>query len=344
MLGNAAPAQHDTAMPAASILIVNYNAGPHLARCVAALLAQDNADFEVFLLDNGSADRSFELARAAAGEDARFHFEAAGANLGFAAGNNRLAARASADWLAFLNPDAFPAPDWLSCMLAAAATHPEVALFGSLQLDAGDAARLDGAGDRYLFAGLPWRGGYGWPSATALAEGAVFSPCAAAALVRRDAFQAVGGFDERFFCYVEDVDLGFRLRLAGQQARQIVAARVQHVGGASSAGAGSAFARYHGMRNVVWCFVKNMPGPLFWPLLPLHLAVLLLLWLRAIPRGMAGVVGRALCDALLGLGPIWASRRVIQAGRRAPLGSIIRALTWNPLEYARRAPANRLSK
>ncbi|MFN3398776.1 MAG: glycosyltransferase family 2 protein [Ferrovibrio sp.] len=95
-------------------------------------------------------------------------------------------------------------------------------------------------------------------------EGEAFGPCAAAALFRADAFRAAGGFDESLFCYMEDVDLAFRLRFAGERAMQIPAARVRHVGGGSVGG--SEFAVYHGARNSVWCFVKNIPAALLWPL------------------------------------------------------------------------------
>jgi len=329
-------------MVAASILIVNFNAGRHLARCIEALRRQDSSNFEVLLLDNASNDDSWALARQAAAGDPRFHFEESGVNLGFAAGNNRLAAKARAPWLAFLNPDAIAAPDWLGKLLDAVVRHPGVALFGSQQLDDGDPAILDGAGDRYLCLGLPWRGGHGWPASLKMAEGEVFTACAAASLCRRDAFEAAGGFDESFFCYVEDVDLGFRLRLLGETCIQVPAAVVRHVGSISSGGAGSAFARYHGTRNLIWCFVKNMPWPIFWPLLPLHLIVLLLLWLRALSRGMGGTVARGIGDGLAGLGRVWLARRTIQARRRTSVWAIARALTWDLREYLTRAPANRL--
>lgn len=327
----------------ASILIVNFNAGPHLARCIGALRQQDCTNFEVRLLDNGSSDESWALAQQAAAGDPRFMFEAAGANLGFAAGNNRLAAKARTPWLAFLNPDAIAAPDWLSLALEATRRHPDVALFGSRQLDAADPTMLDGAGDRYLFNGVAWRGGHGWPASTPLAEGEVFAVCAAAALCRRDAFEMVGGFDESFFCYIEDVDLCFRLRLMGERCLQLQTAVVHHVGSASSGGGGSDFARYHGIRNLTWCFIKNMPWPLFWPVLPLHVGFLILLWLLRLRRGGSQAIGWALRDAWRGKAAAWASRQHIQAGRRASTWAIARALTWNPREFLSRAPANRLA-
>lgn len=328
-------------MPRVSVLIVNYNAGPHLAACLAALCAQTMADFEAIVVDNGSADGSLEQGRAVVAGDERFRFDAAGANLGFAAANNRAAAQAAAPWLATLNPDAFAAIDWLDELLAAAANHPEAVMLGSLQVDAADPWRLDGAGDRYWAAGLAWRGGYGWPAAAAPAEDIeVFAPCAAAALYRADAFRTAGGFDETFFCYVEDVDLGFRMRLLGHHAVQAARARVRHVGGGSGGGgAASPFARYHGTRNMLWCFAKNMPAALFWPILPVHLMILLLLWLRAVPRGLGSAVGRGLIDGLAGLPALWSRRRAVQARRAIPLTAVIAALDWNPLSYLRRAPA-----
>lgn len=329
-------------MVAVSILIVNFNVGGHLARCIDALRRQDSSNFEVLLLDNASNDNSWALAQQATAGDPRFHFEAAGANLGFAAGNNRLAAKARAPWLAFLNPDAIPATDWLSKLLDATRRYPGVALFGSHQLDAANPAILDGAGDRYFFNGQAWRGGYGWPASTKLAEGEVFTACAAAALCRRDAFEAAGGFDESFFCYVEDVDLGFRLRLLGETCIQVPTAVVHHVGSASSGGAGFDFARYHGTRNLIWCFIKNMPWPLFWPLFPLHIGLLVLLWLRLLRLRKAETMGRALRDAWRGWPRAWESRRRIQARRRASAWAIARAVTWDPRELLTRAPANRL--
>ncbi|MEJ0070468.1 MAG: glycosyltransferase family 2 protein [Pseudomonadota bacterium] len=256
--------------PRVSVLIVNFNSGDYLARCLDALCRQSVVMFEVLVLDNASHDDSFVRARTAV-TDGRVRFEAGADNIGFAAGNNRLARTAAAPWLATLNPDAIPARDWLERLLAAADAEPTVAMFGSTQLDAADPSRFDGIGDCYFALGLPWRGGYGRPVRRLPPRFDSFAPCAAAALYRRDGFVALGGFDERYFCYVEDVDLAFRWRLAGGCARQVGDAIVHHAGGVSGTAAPSGFAAYHGMRNLIWTFVKAMPGPLFWPLLPGHL-------------------------------------------------------------------------
>src|SRR5690606_3819880 len=138
-------------------------------------------------------------------------------NLGFAAANN-LAIRAAqeCEWIALLNPDAFADENWLKELLAAAERRPECASVGSRLLRADDPGTLDGIGDVYHLSGLAWREGFGKPAAGfGLKPKEIFSPCAAAALYRASVLREVEGFDEDYFCYAEDVDLGFRMRLLG---------------------------------------------------------------------------------------------------------------------------------
>jgi GT2 family glycosyltransferase len=319
---------------AVSVLIVNYNSGEHLANVLRALASQSLPEFEAIVLDNGSADLSFSNAQAVVGEDGRFRFCKTACNLGFAAGINFAATMAQGAWLALLNPDAEPAPDWLEQLIAATRRHPDVAIFGSTQVDASDPHRLDGAGDHYFAIGIPWRGGHGWPAEKLPAEGEVFAPCGAACLIRADVFRKADGFDERFFCYVEDVDLAFRLRLIGHRCIQVSAAVVRHVGAISSRQVGSLFAQAS-TRNLLWCFVKCMPGPMFWPLLPLHIVALLL---RPVRTGTFRPVWRGIRDALCGLPGVWASRRILQRSRLTPWWRIALVLSWNPIAYLRREP------
>jgi GT2 family glycosyltransferase len=136
----------------------------------------------------------------------------------------------------------------------------------------------------------------------------------------------VGGFDEDYFCYVEDVDLGFRLRLTGHKAMYVPDAVVYHVGSGTTGGQHSDFAVYHGHRNVVWTFVKNMPGVLFWLMLPLHVLMNLVSILWFALQGRGGVILRAKRDALLGLPTMWRKRQCIQKTRVASIGEIWRQL------------------
>jgi N-acetylglucosaminyl-diphospho-decaprenol L-rhamnosyltransferase len=318
-----------------TVIVLNYNAGAYLRDCVSALAAQTFINFRAIIADNGSTDSSFDNARSVL-DDPRFSFVEFGINHGFARGNNLAVELVETPLLALLNPDAIPEPGWLAAMDRAQRAYPDADSFGSLQLDLNDRSRLDGAGDNYLALGVPWRGGHGRDAAATPPFGAVFSACAAAALYRTVAFREVGGFDEDFFCYVEDVDLGFRLRLRGGACLQIPDAVVAHAGGVSSGSKRSDFAVYHGTRNMIWTFVKNMPGPLFWLLAPGHILVLCVLLLKASLRGEGGQIYGAIRDAVCGLRGAWAKRRKVQATRTASLSRIAAMLTWNIFAYFRK--------
>lgn len=308
-----------------SIVIVNWNSWKLLDRCLHALAQQTWQGFKVVVIDNASTQPVPEtfLER-----HAGIEFIWSNRNLGFAAANNLVIRnQADAEWVALLNPDAFPEPDWLARLMEATQQHPGYAAFGSRQLIAGSEHLLDGDGDAYHISGLVWREGHGKAVASAKQEvREIFSPCAAAALYRRDALLETGGFDEDFFCYVEDVDLGFRLRLMGYRSLLVPAAVVRHIGSATSGGRRSDFAVYHGHRNLVWCYVKNMPPALFWLLLPLHLAMNLAVIIAYILRGQACVILKAKRDALHGLPSMWKKRKPIQSGRTAGYAEIWRIM------------------
>lgn len=303
------------------------------------------ADFEAIVVDNGSQDNSLKMLVL---PDHRFRLLPLGKNLGFAAANNAGAAVAQGSWLATLNPDAFPEPDWLENLLDAAHRHPSFALFGSTQVLDDDPEILDGSGDAYSFLGLAWRGNYLHPLCDLPPEGEVFSPCAAAAMYRADVFRELGGFDESLFCYCEDVDLGFRFRLRGHRCLQVSGAVVRHVSGGIS-GRQSPLAFYLGHRNSLWVHIKNMPWPLLLPTLPLHLAFELLLMakfqaqaLRAEPekrlrlRLQLFAHSLALRHGLLRSRRAWQRRREMQEGRTLTVLGLARCLCWSLSRLLRR--------
>jgi GT2 family glycosyltransferase len=302
-----------------------------------AALETQTVPYELIVVDNGS--RSEDQPRS---EDlpsgARILRQAS--NLGFAEGNNVAARAATTEFIALLNPDAFPEPDWLAHLLIAADRSPRNALIGSTQLWDADHALLDGVGDVMHASGLAYRSAHRRPLATlALAEGEVFSACAAAMLIRRAVFLGLGGFEARYFCYMEDVDFGFRLRLAGGRALQAPRACVRHVSGGVTSGH-RGFADFYGARNRVWTFVRCMPGPLFWTLLPAHVAATIgVLAIHAAQGRWASWRGAA--AGLRGLGRVWGERRVIQAARRASVADIAGALAWSPWVFWGRRPVVR---
>lgn len=306
-----------------TVVIVNWNGGMMLDECIACLLCQTLLPSRILVIDNGSTDGSAERIQQTPGIEVRL----TGSNHGFAKANNLALQECDTEFVALINPDAFPDENWLECLIGAASRHPDVAAFGSRQMMHGTSNLLDGVGDVYHFSGLIWRDGHGRVYSQADdVEGEIFSPCAGAALYRRDALLKVGGFDEDYFCYVEDVDLGFRLRLAGYKSMYVASSVVHHVGSATSGGKHSDFAVYHGHRNLVWAFVKNMPGALFWVLFPAHLLLNAVTLIHFALHGKGAVVARAKWDALKGLPPAWRKRRSIQKHRAVPLAEIWRIL------------------
>lgn len=316
-----------------TIIIVTWNSRRFLVRQMAALAALNERRWRLIVIDNASAPSERpSVADLPLGAALVQNNE----NVGFAAANNQAAQLAGTPFLALLNPDAFPAPDWLTELLAAAARWPEAAAFGSTQLLDANPALLDGAGDAMHALGLPYRSLHRHPATQLTAEGPAFSACAAAMLIRADRFHALGGFEPSFFCYCEDVDFGFRLRLAGGETIQAPRAIVRHVAG----GAGNqAFADRHGARNRLWTFVRCMPSPFFELLLAPHLLATTLIALMHARDGRLVAQLRGLGDGVRGLPAAFSARRDIQATRIASLNVIARALTWSLFALLRRSRA-----
>jgi GT2 family glycosyltransferase len=308
--------------PQVSVIIVNWNGRKFLNRCLIALAAQNYRDFEIIIIDNGSTDGSTDgLEVLWPGIQVKRLNE----NRGFAAANNLGAQLAKGQWIALLNNDAFPSPEWLDALVSAAEKYPAFTFFASCLTMARQGEYLDGMGDVYHESGMAWRRGHGQLRDQETQPSEVFGPCAAAALYRRDIFIQTGGFDEAFFCYHEDVDLAFRMRLQGHRCLYVPEALVEHVGSGSQ-GAHSDFVLYYGHRNLIRTYFKNMPTTLFWRYLPAHLMLNLvsLVWFSL--KGHGRAIWRAKWDAVQGLPSILNRRRQIQRVRKASLSEISRVM------------------
>jgi GT2 family glycosyltransferase len=306
-----------------TVVIVNWNSGALLADCLEHLLAQTLPPTRIVVLDNDSTDGSMTCADRFPSVNFRF----LGENLGFAVANNLAVAEADTEFVALLNPDANPEPDWLERLLAAALDDPQVVAFGSRQMMHEPPTTIDGLGDIYHVSGLTWRRGFGRQlDGGDLESREVFSACGAAVLYRREDFLRAGGFDETFFCYCEDVDLGFRFLLAGKRCLYVADAVVEHRGASCSGGHRSAFSVYHGHRNLVWTFIKDVPAPLFWLLLPLHLLQNVVVVACFILRGQGRTILRSKWDAIKGIPAVWRKRQLVQAQRAIPVKAVWAAL------------------
>ncbi len=311
--------------PFVSIIVITWNSKKYLSNCLDHLTAQSFQNFEVILVDNGSEDGALD------GVQERYPkldllTHTLSANRGFAVANNIGARLSRGRWLALLNTDAFPAPNWLSNLLVAAEKNPGFSSYSSRQINARDPRFLDGAGDSYHVSGFAWKRYLDYPAENYGKESEeIFSSCAAAALYSREAFLEVGGFDEDLYSYYEDVDLGFRLRLAGYRALYVADAVVEHVG-SGALGIRSDFAFYYSHRNLMWIFFANMPMPYFWFHLPAHILANLIYLVFYSFKGRGGILWKAKKDAIFGLPQALRKRRIIQSHLRVEPVSLIQQM------------------
>jgi GT2 family glycosyltransferase len=318
--------------PFVSVVLLVWNNSEYLFDCLEALQKQTYQDFEIILLDNGSSDRRYLIGLQEKYSSLAIIIKQLDSNKGFAAGNNLGVKLAQGYWLAFLNVDAFPAPDWLDVLCQATKRYPQYKFFASRQVRASHDQLLDGAGDSYHLSGLAWRRFYN-RSVQKFGKKTeeVFSVCPAAALYFRREFLRLGGFDDDYFSYFEDVDLGFRLRLSGERCLYVPDAIVHHIGSAST-GRRSDFSIYYGYRNLIWTFVKNMPFPLIWIALPLHIVTLLFFVLHLIIRGQGRVIWKAIFDAILGLPKMIEKRKMIQKNKKITTRELLKVMSTGLIE------------
>ena len=314
-------------VPFFSIIILYWNNQEYIHRCLQSLHSQTYKNFEVILINNGSDQ---PLPEKLESFFPKINYQKISENIGFSAGNNYGAKIAKGKYLVTLNADAFPEPDWLEKVFSSIDSYPNCS-FASKLVMVNDPTRLDGTGDVYHFSGLVWRKNYNrLIDNVKLKEGEVFSACGAAAVYPIEAFDQVGGFDEDYFAYVEDVDLGFRLRLAGYRCIFLPEAIVHHVGSGST-GKRSDFSVYYGQRNLVWTFFKNMPGILFWILLPIHFFTNVLIIIFSFLRKQGKITLIAKYDAYLKKSSILKKRNSIQKTAEFSESNLLASIDWNPV-------------
>ena len=278
-----------------AIIIVNYNSGALVSRCLKSLSEQTLCADELVVVDNASTDAE---SRSMIDAITNATVIRSDLNLGYGGAINLAVQKlTTTDYIVCLNPDAFPEPDWLEAIVNAADSHPDHGSFASLMLREDDISIVDGAGDELHFTGIPWRRFHKRTLPDNLQTEPVFSACAGAALYRTSLFNQLGGFDERYFMYVEDIDLGFRLQLAGHPCLLVSDAVVHHIGSAVT-GEGSDFSVYFGHRNLVYCYFKNMPLLLLLATLPFHILANIVTLVVLTAKGRGRAVGKAKLDAL----------------------------------------------
>lgn len=243
-------------MALVDVIIVNWNGLHFLSECLGALSRQTFSEFEVWLVDNGSRDGSVDWVRYHYPD---VHLVVNDRNLGFAAANNQAIRLGRAPFVATLNNDAVPEPQWLAEMVSVAQSHPEVGMVASLMLFHHAPDVINSAGIAVDRLGFAWDRLGGQPiHASEQVPTPVFGASAGAALYRRTMLDEIGLFDEDFFAYLEDVDLAWRAQWAGWECLYVPTARVLHHH-SGTAGEGSPLKDYLLARNKVWLVAKNYP-------------------------------------------------------------------------------------
>ena len=246
-------------LPLVSVIIPNYNGSRYLPTCLGALRSQTYPAHltETVLVDDASTDESVAFAQAEYPEVRIIQLQR---NSGLAVGCNAGAAAANGDLLVLLNNDTEVEPGWLMALVEAAEAHPRAGAVASKMLLFDRRDHLHNAGDVMGVDGIPRnRGAWQRDEGQFDRELAVFGGCGGGVAYRREAWEQAGGFDERLFMYLEDVDLAWRLQLLGWEAVFAPAARLYHH---VSATGGGRLASYYVGRNTLWVLVKDMPGPL----------------------------------------------------------------------------------
>lgn len=327
-------------MNALFVIVPNWNGIFLIRECLRALQRQ-TLPHTVIVVDNGSTDRSNDVVFHEFPEVQLLELPK---NAGFAGGVNhgiRHAMAQGAEYIALLNNDASPDPHWLKALVECAESDPRIGMVAAKILTYED-DEIDSTGDFYSIWGFPYPRGRGEEDEGQYDKPAlrtIFAASGGASLYRVQTLREVGLFDERFFAYFEDVDLGFRARLAGFEVRYEPKAVVKHQIGATSSRMNNqgeairsterkgSFARYHTVKNFCYLYTKNMPAPLYWKYLPLFMASLGMMFVNDVRRGLVLAHLRGRLTFWLNLPGVLAERRRIQSRRVLSPAQIDKLLT-----------------
>lgn len=302
----------------ASVVIPNWNGKKFLNGCLDSLFRQTYGMLEVVIVDNGSKDGSVEFLNENYPSVKLVTFEH---NTGFSYAVNAGIKASSGEFVALLNNDTIVDPEWLSELVKAMIEHPEAGSVGCKMLAYDDVSLLDGAGDGYRRGGLPGRIGHKERDTGRFDQPRyLLGACGGAALYRRSLFDDIGLFDEDYFAYLEDVDLGLRAQSAGYKCYYVPTSIVYHLGcGTTGSGYSPLVVRLSARNN--WnTIVKNIPAPLLVKFLP-HILFWQLYYLAVVT-----IRGRQLVPWLKGtweairlLPRMLEKRREINARRKASI-------------------------
>jgi GT2 family glycosyltransferase len=300
-------------------IVVAYSQSPEqVVEAVNALESQSARPAEIIVIDTHPQGA---IADAVESSAPAVRVIGSGANIGYAAACNLAASVATSRHLFFLNPDARAEPDCLERLLAEIDADERNAIVGA-QILLPDGVTTN-AGDNPLhLSGLSWAGRWGLPREHGPPRD-VLVASGAALLIRRDAFAALGGYDEGFFMYYDDADLGWRANISGLRVRYVPEACVRHEYEFEKGGRKWRYLE----RNRYWAVFANYELTTLIALAPLLVAVELAVWAFAFRRGFAGEKARAWLSLARSGRALFDWRRRVQAMRTMPDRELLPRLT-----------------
>ena len=241
-------------MPRVTIAIPTLLGGPTLHSCLESLCRQTFRDFEVIVINNGNKD----AVAGATPVSFPLRMLSPGSNIGFGAAVNLAVKDSAAEFVASLNDDTEPDARWLERLVATMESAPRVGMCAS-RIQLFGTSMLDSAGILICGDGSSKQRGQSQPSANWTVSGDALLPSGCAGLYRRRMLEEIGLFDEDFFLYCEDTDLGLRARWAGWECRYVADAVVNHHY-SNTAGAFSSLKAKYVERNRLWVAIKTFPS------------------------------------------------------------------------------------
>jgi GT2 family glycosyltransferase len=243
-------------LPKVTVVIVNYNGLEHLPGCLKSLFATDYPHFDVTLVDNGSTDGSRQWVQS---RYPRVKVIASPRNVGFGRANQLAISASDAPVIALLNNDTVVERGWLRALVEPLLADEHVAATSSKLRFLGDQRTLNGVGGGMNYLGFSYDlGMYERDCGQRDEPREVLFPCGAACAIKRSVFDEARGFDDQFFMYHEDVDLGWRLHLLGYSVLTAPRSVVYHRFGGTSRRSASAFFRERlGLRHDLRSLLKN---------------------------------------------------------------------------------------
>jgi len=252
-----------------SIIIPNYNGDEFLDKCLNSLEKEKSYKLEIIIVDNGSKDSSIAIYKKHEKknlENIKYYLIANEFNLGFPKAVNQgimLANRLKCPYICLLNNDIEVESGFIHNLVKSIEKDENIFSVSSKMLQYNNPNFIDDAGDDYTLLGWTKKGGDGRNKSSNKYSKPreIFSSCGGAALYRLSILNEIGYFDENFFAYMEDVDIGYRALINGYKNVYSPKAIVYHVGSASSGSKYNEFKIPLASRNNIWIIYKNMPWP-----------------------------------------------------------------------------------